>query len=84
MSLSKEVRRLAAKWQRGDFPKHLEWIELDGLRGWSGQIVDFGFPIVAICGENGAGKSTIIQAAASIYDSSSDETNYASAYSGPT
>ncbi|ADN77705.1 AAA ATPase [Ferrimonas balearica DSM 9799] len=78
MALSREVRRLAGKWQRGDFPKHLEWIELDGLRGWSGQRVDLSFPIVAICGENGAGKSTIIQAAASIYDSTSDEKHYAS------
>ncbi|MGY3899324.1 AAA family ATPase [Aeromonas veronii] len=79
-SLSREVRRLAAKWQRGDFPKHLEWIELDGLRGWTGQRVDLNFPIVAICGENGAGKSTIIQAAASIYDSTSDETHFASTF----
>lgn len=80
MSLSREVRRLAGKWQRGDFPKHLEWIEINGIRGWSGQRVDFNFPIVAICGENGSGKSTIIQTAASIYDSSSDETHFASSF----
>ncbi|WP_226661678.1 ATP-dependent nuclease [Microbulbifer aggregans] len=80
MPLSRETRRLAAKWQRGDFPKHLEWIEINGVRGWTGQRVDFNFPIVAICGENGAGKSTIIQAAASIYDSASDEKNFASTF----
>lgn len=80
MTLSKEVRKLAAKWQRGDFPKHLEWIELDGVRGWSGQRTDFNFPIVAICGENGAGKSTIIQAAASIYESTNEEKHFASTF----
>lgn len=78
MPLSKEVRKLAGKWQRGDFPKHLEWVELDGIRGWTGQRIDFNFPIVAICGENGAGKSTIIQAAASIYESTTDEKYFAS------
>lgn len=74
--LSKEVRRLAKKWSRGDFPKHLEWIELNGLRGWSGQRIDFNFPVVAICGENGSGKSTIIQAVASIYDSGYFASNF--------
>jgi len=78
MPLSREVRRLSGKWQRGDFPKHLEWIELNGIRGWTGQRVDFKFPIVAICGENGSGKSTIIQAAASIYESTSEEKKFAS------
>ncbi|MDW6003308.1 ATP-dependent nuclease [Vibrio mangrovi] len=80
MALSKEVRKLAAKWQRGDFPKHLEWIELDRVRGWSGQRTDFNFPIVAICGENGAGKSTIIQAVASIYESTTAEKYFASTF----
>ena len=80
MALSKEVRKLAAKWQRGDFPKHLEWIELTGLRGWSGQRTDFNFPIVAICGENGAGKSTIIQAAVSIYESTNADKYFASLF----
>lgn len=77
MALSKEIRKLAGKWQRGDFPKHLEWIELDGVRGWTGQRTDFNFPIVAICGENGAGKSTIIQAVASIYESTTEDKFFA-------
>lgn len=78
MKLSKEMRKLAGNWQRGDFPKHLEWLELSGFRGWTGQRIDFKFPIVAIVGENGAGKSTIIQSAASIYDSLSEEKYFAS------
>lgn len=67
MELSREIRRLDNTWNRGDFPKHLEWIEIKGIRGWNGERIDFKFPIVAIVGENGVGKSTIIQAAASVY-----------------
>jgi predicted ATPase len=67
--LSKEMRLLSKKWtQNTGWPKRLEWLEIKGLRGWSGQPrIDFSFPIVAIAGENGSGKSTIIQAAAAIY-----------------
>ncbi|OKP83284.1 AAA family ATPase [Paenibacillus helianthi] len=67
MSLSREVRRLDNTWERGDYPKHLEWLEINNVRGWAGERVDFKFPIVAIVGENGSGKSTILQCAASLY-----------------
>ncbi|HUY36298.1 MAG TPA: ATP-binding protein [Pirellulales bacterium] len=64
------MRKLAAKWQTGThWPKRLEFIEISGVRGWSGQRVSFGFPFIAIAGENGVGKSTILQAIASIYRS---------------
>lgn len=68
MALSNEMRRLQAKWNSGGgWPKRLESIEINNIRGWSSQRVDIKFPIVAIVGENGSGKSTIIQAAACIY-----------------
>lgn len=68
MALSKEVRRLDRKWTSGTgWPKRLDWLEIDGLRGWHGERIEFPFPMVAIVGENGSGKSTIIQAAASVY-----------------
>jgi len=67
MTLSREVRRLENNWNNGQFPKHLEYLELTNLRGWAGQRIEFKFPIVAIVGENGMGKSTIIQSAAAIY-----------------
>lgn len=63
MPLSKEVRRLERAWQNETaWPKRLDWIEIDNIRGWQGQRIKFPFPIVAISGENGTGKSTIIQA----------------------
>ena len=68
MALSKEVRLLDNKWRSGQgWPKRLEWLEIKGLRGWTGKRIDFDFPITAIVGENGVGKSTVLQAAAAIY-----------------
>jgi predicted ATPase len=70
MALSREMRRLQSKWLAGQsWPKRLEWMEITGLRGWSGHRIEFRFPIVAIVGENGSGKSTILQAAAASYRS---------------
>jgi predicted ATPase len=69
MTISNEMRRLQAKWNSGGgWPKRLESIELSNIRGWRGQRVEFKFPISAVIGENGSGKSTIIQAAASVYN----------------
>lgn len=64
------MRRLEAKWLQGThWPKRLEWMEISGLRGWAGYRIEFRFPITAIVGENGSGKSTILQAAAASYKS---------------
>lgn len=72
--MSDEMRRLETKWSTGNgWPKWLEWIEIKNIRGWSGQRVPFAFPIVAIVGENGSGKSTVLQSAACVYRSP-DET----------
>ena len=70
MGISDEMRRLDKKWTANSgWPKRLEWLELTGLRGWTGQRFEFPFPIVAIVGENGSGKSTLLQAAACTYRS---------------
>jgi predicted ATPase len=68
MPLSKEMRLLETKWNSNlGWPKRLEWIEITGIRGWTGQRIDLDFPIVSIVGENGVGKSTVLQAMASLY-----------------
>ncbi|MCR6658669.1 MAG: AAA family ATPase [Asticcacaulis sp.] len=68
MALSREVRRLERAWQNETaWPKRLDWVEIDNIRGWQGQRLRFPFPIMAISGENGSGKSTIIQACAASY-----------------
>jgi predicted ATPase len=66
--LSREMRLLDKSWKSGQgWPKRLESIRIEGLRGWTGQRVDFKFPITAIVGENGVGKSTVLQCVASSY-----------------
>jgi predicted ATPase len=68
---------LQNKWTTNTgWPKRLETIEIKGLRGWEGQRIDFQFPIVAIVGENGSGKSTVIQCAASVYQSDTVKDTY--------
>src|SRR5580704_3698521 len=72
--LSKQMRLLQNKWNtNAGWPKRLESIEIRGLRGWTGQRIDFRFPIIAISGENGSGKSTILQSAAAIYSPASEQ-----------
>ena len=81
MPHSDEMRRLDTKWQTGNaWPKRLEWLEVQNLRGWDGQRIQFNFPIVAVVGENGSGKSTILQAAACAYQNSSGITWFPSEF----
>ncbi len=78
MPLSAEMRRLQNKWATGaHWPKRLDWLEISGIRGWTGQRIDFQFPITALVGENGSGKSTVLQTAAAVY-SSAPKDRYAS------
>jgi predicted ATPase len=68
MAIHDEVRRLQKRWSsRQGWPKRLNWLEIEGMRGWEGQRVPLDFPIVAVIGENGSGKSTVLQAAACAY-----------------
>jgi predicted ATPase len=68
MPESKEVRLLGVKWAaNAGWPKRLDWVEIKGLRGWQGQRFELRYPIMAVVGENGAGKSTILQCCASVY-----------------
>jgi predicted ATPase len=68
MPLSKEMRLLESRWNsKQGWPKRLEWIEIEKIRGWRGERVEFPFPITALVGENGVGKSTILQAIAASY-----------------
>ncbi|MFL9503207.1 ATP-dependent nuclease [Rhodopseudomonas palustris] len=56
-------------------------VSIDGLRGWTGQSVEFNFPVVAIVGENGSGKSTLLKATTCVYDQEKkDKKFYPSAF----
>lgn len=65
---SNEIRRLTSKWNSAtSWPKRLEWIEIKGLRGWTGERFELRYPIMAVVGENGVGKSTILHSATAVY-----------------
>src|SRR3954471_9819511 len=75
------MRRLETKWQTGSsWPKFLDWLEIKGIRGWSGQRIPLSFPVVAVVGENGSGKSTILQAAACAYQNTNAESWFPSEF----
>jgi predicted ATPase len=63
-----EITKIRDQFQGGLWPQFIERIDVNGLRGWHGQSVQFKFPVVAIVGENGSGKSTILKVAATAYD----------------
>lgn len=70
MPNSNEMRRLTAKWRSGNgWPKRLDYIDIRGLRGWTGQRFEMRYPMMAVVGENGVGKSTVLQCAAAVYKS---------------
>jgi predicted ATPase len=75
LPLNDEMRRLGGRWGTGSgWPKRLRWIEIDGIRGWHRERIEFNYPITAIVGENGVGKSTILQCAAAVYAPTDRET----------
>jgi len=63
-----EIQTIRTQYQAGQWPQLLETVTLSGLRGWTGQTVSFPFPVTAIVGENGTGKSTILKCAACGYE----------------
>lgn len=62
-----EINTIRNQFQSGLWPQFLQMIKIDGLRGWSGQAVEFNYPVVSIVGENGSGKSTLLKVAACVY-----------------
>lgn len=76
-----EITRIRDQFQGGLWPLFLDRVDIDGLRGWKGQSVHFKFPVAAIVGENGSGKSTVLKVAASAYDPKDrDHAYYPSAF----
>jgi len=65
--LSHTQRRLLEGWLHQPDRPGLSGLRLDGLRGIQDLHVEFRYPIVAIAGKNGVGKSTILHTAACAY-----------------
>jgi predicted ATPase len=67
-----EVGLIDKQFQAGEWPRFIKSVSVDGLRGWKGQPIEFNYPVCAIVGENGTGKSTILKAAACAYEKHGD------------
>lgn len=40
--ISSQIRLLSKRWDNSQgWPKRLEWLEVNGIRGWTGQRIDF-------------------------------------------
>ncbi|MDR2579426.1 MAG: AAA family ATPase [Fibromonadaceae bacterium] len=62
-----EINEMRKQFSNGQWKKFVSKITIDKLRGWENQSVNFRFPICAIVGENGSGKSTILRASVCAY-----------------
>ncbi|QOC24658.1 AAA family ATPase [Microbacterium hominis] len=60
---------LAAKVARGSYGKYLRRVILRKVRGFENKEVSFDFPVTALVGPNGGGKTTILGAASLAYRS---------------
>ena len=52
----------------GEWKQFIKRIKITNIHGWEGQEVVFNYPVVAIVGENGIGKSTFLKAAVCAYE----------------
>lgn len=71
-----EISTIRSQFQAGLWPQFLQMVQIDGLRGWTGQSVEFNFPVTAIVGENGSGKSTLLKVAACVYGNKNKEKRF--------
>ncbi|MFN7883813.1 MAG: ATP-dependent nuclease, partial [bacterium] len=63
------IAELSEKVSRLNYGRYLPKISIKKLRGFSDQTITFDFPVTAIIGPNGGGKTTILGAAACAYKS---------------
>ncbi len=62
-----QIRELMGKVREQDYGTYLRTIKLNTVRAFDNEVVNLDFPVTAIIGTNGGGKSTILGAAAIAY-----------------
>src|SRR5687767_5871880 len=62
-----EIRALLDKVSRQNYDKYLASLRLEKLRMFSGANISFDFPVSALIGPNGGGKTTILGACGCVY-----------------
>ena len=62
-----EINELLEKVERRNYRKYLLKLRLNPIRGFEDQVIKFDFPVTALIGPNGGGKTTVLGAAACAY-----------------
>lgn len=62
-----QVSNLLDRVRKGNYAKYLRSVRLNKVRGFTGTSVSFDFPVTALVGPNGGGKSTVLGSAACAY-----------------
>jgi ABC-type branched-subunit amino acid transport system ATPase component len=62
-----QISALLERVRKSNYQKYLSLVRLNKVRGFSGALVSFDFPVTALVGPNGGGKSTVLGAAACAY-----------------
>jgi len=67
MNQSPEIREIRGKLNTVGWPRFIQSVSIAGIHGFNGDALDLKFPVCAIVGENGTGKSTFLKALACAY-----------------
>ena len=63
---AEEIKSIMRQFKHGaadsEWKQFIKSIKITNIHGWTGQEIAFNFPMVAIVGENGIGKSTFLKA----------------------
>lgn len=62
-----QINQLFEKVERNSYGKYLKRLRLNPIRGFNNESVSFDFPVTAVIGPNGGGKTTVLGAAAVAY-----------------
>ena len=62
----------------GEWKQFIKTIKITNIHGWSGQEMHFNYPVVAVVGENGIGKSSFLKAAVCAYQNKNGKNFYPS------
>lgn len=75
-----EIQELMRQFNHGngEWKQFIKSIKISNIHGWTGQEMIFQFPVVAVVGENGIGKSTFLKAAVCAYDNKDSKNFYPS------
>src|SRR6185436_21175365 len=70
------IRDLLEKVRRQNYQWFLSSLRLDKIRLFAGATISFDFPVVALIGPNGGGKTTVLAACGCVYSESVRQTAF--------